>query len=75
MLKTTVGDGANELWLQQEVAETGGVDADIGALLLGVVASSGLSPLAVGRRGGLLGLELLVGVVDEILFSRHVGGC
>lgn len=73
MLETAVGDGANQLRLQKEVAETGGVDADIGTLLVDAVASRSLGLLAVGGSGGLLGLKLLVGVVDEIFFSRHRG--
>ena len=75
MLETAVGDGAKKFGLQQEVAETSGVDADIGALL-GVDSLAGgdsLSLLAVGGSGGLI-VELVVGVVDEILFGRHDGG-
>lgn len=75
MLETAVGDGAKKFGLQQEVAETSGVDADVGTLL-GVDSLAGgdsLSLLAVGGSGGLI-VELVVGVVDEILFGRHVGG-
>lgn len=71
MFETAVGDGANQLGLQKEVAETSGVNADIGTFLVDAVTSRGLGLLAVGRRGGLLGLELLVGVVDQILLGRH----
>lgn len=74
MLETTVGNGADKLRLQQEVAETGRMDADVGTLLVDTVGSGSLRLLAVGRRSGLLSLELLVGVIDEILFGRHVGG-
>lgn len=74
MLETAVGDGANQLRLQEEVAETGGVDADVGTLLIDAVTSRSLGLLAVGRGGGLLSLELLVRVVDEILLGRH-GDC
>lgn len=73
MLETTIGNGADKLGLQQEVAETGRVDADVGALLVDTVGSGSLGLLAVGRRSCLLSLELLVRVIDEILFSRHVG--
>lgn len=73
MLETTVGDGADKLRLQQEIAETSGVDADIGTLLVDAVGSGSLGLLAVGRGGSLLSLKLLVGVVNEILFSRHGG--
>lgn len=75
MFETAVGDGANQLGLQKEVAETSRVDADIGTFLVDAFASRSLGLLAVGRRGGLLGLELLVGVVDQILLSRHGGRC
>lgn len=71
MLETAVGDGANQFGLQKEVAETGGMDADIGTLLVDAVASRSLGLLAVGGGGGLLGFQLLVGVVDEILLGRH----
>lgn len=74
MFETAVGDGANQLGLQKEVAETSRVNADVGTFLVDAVASRSLSLLAVGGRGGLLGLELLVRVVDQILLSRHVGG-
>lgn len=75
MLEATVGDCADQLWLQQEVAEACGVDADIGALLLNGVSScgGGVGLLAVGGRGLVLGLDLLVGVIDQVLFSRHDG--
>lgn len=73
MLETTVGDGADKLRLQQEIAETSGVDADIGTLLVDAIGSGSLGLFAVGGRGSLLSLKLLVGVVNEILFSRHVG--
>ena len=84
MFETAVGDGTEKLWLQEEVAETGCVDADIGTLLVwcaardGQVASLGITVGGSGSGGwcsSLGGLELLVGVVDEILLSRHVGGC
>ena len=34
MLKPTVDDGAQQLWLEQEVPEAGAVDGDVGALHL-----------------------------------------
>lgn len=76
MLETAIGDGAKKFGLQQEVAETSRVDADIGALL-GVDSLAGghsLGLLAVGGSGGLI-VELVVGVVDEIFLGGHVGGC
>lgn len=71
MLETAVGDGANKLGLEQEIAEASRVDTDVAALLVDVVAGSELGLL--GRRsGGLVAADLLVRVVDEILFVRHV---
>ena len=78
MLETAVGDGAEKLWLQQEVSETGGVYANIAALLIRI--SSGDSQVAFlarsingcWRRGCcVICLEFLVRVVDEIFFVRH----
>jgi hypothetical protein len=78
MFETAVGDGSNELVLQQEVAETGGVNADIAALLL--ARRVGCSEAALGSgcvaiRRHLGGLDLLIGVVDEIFLVRHGGLC
>lgn len=76
VLETAVGDGLEELGLQQEVAERGAVDTGIGALSVGVASRGGiLFGVTVGSsRGGLSGLKLLVGVVDQVLLGRHVGG-
>lgn len=85
MLETAVGDGPKKLRLQEEVAKAGGVDADIATLLVGTAAGDGqvalLSGIAIGggRGGGgggssIGGGQLLVGVVDEIFFVRHVDG-
>ena len=78
MFETAVGDGSDELVLQQEVAETGGVNADVAALLFArrvrrSKATFGSGSGAVGGR--LRWLDLLVGVVDEILFVRHDERC
>lgn len=74
MLEAAVGDGAEKLWLQKKVAEAGGVDADVGTLLVDILrSSSGVALLAVGGRGGGLVVELVIRVIDEILFARHVG--
>jgi len=73
MFETAIGDGAKELWLQQEVAETSGVNADVGTLFVDVLASSGdLALLSIGILGSGLVVELIIGVVDEILLGRHV---
>lgn len=76
MLETAVGDGSNELVLQQEIAETGGVNADIAALLLARrirCSEAALSSRCIAVGGSLSRLDLLVGVIDEIFFVRHVG--
>jgi len=74
MLESAVGDGSHERVLQQEVAETGGVNADVAALLLaGRIGRSETAfcgcGVAVGGR--LDWLDLLIGVVDEIFLVRH----
>lgn len=81
MFEAAVGDGAQKFTLQQEVAETGGVDTDIAALLVGAAAGYSQVTLLVGiaiggcRRssGGWCcgGLKLLIRVVDKIFFVRH----
>lgn len=83
MFEAAVSDGAQEFVLQQEVAETSRVNADIAALLVGAATRHGqvtlLLRVAVGSGGSCSGCgsrtgsELLVGVVDEILFVRHGG--
>jgi hypothetical protein len=78
MFEAAVRDSSHELVLEKEVAETSRVDADVAALLVaGSVASGeaalGRSRAAVGGRLG--GLDLLVGVVDEVLFVRHDEWC
>lgn len=83
MLETAVGDGAKKFGLQQEIAETGRVDTDVTAL--GGCSSSGRGSIALllvsigggtisGGSCGFGGLELLVGVVDEIFLGRHGEG-
>jgi hypothetical protein len=75
MFETAVGDGADQLGLQEEIAESGRMDTNIAALLVG---GSGISLLSVAVGGGLgrggVGLDLVVRVVNEILLVRHVGG-
>lgn len=75
MLEAAVGNGAKKFGLQQEVAEAGRVDADIGTLLCvdSLAGGDSLGLLAVGGSGGLV-VELVVGVVDKIFLGRHVGG-
>lgn len=81
MLEAAVRNGAKQLRLQQEVAESSGVNANITALRL-VCGSSGYCEVtflcstvglgcSCGRRG-LVGLQLLVGVVNEIFLVRHL---
>lgn len=72
MFETAVADGSQKLGLQQKVAEAGRVDAGVAALLVDmVVGDSELALLAVSGGGGLVGVELLIGVVDEIVLGRH----
>jgi hypothetical protein len=73
MLETAVGDGAKQLSLQEEIAETGRMDTDVAALLVDIVTGGELALLAVGgSRGGLVATDLLVGVINEIFLVRHV---
>lgn len=78
MLESAVGDGLEELGPEQEVAESAAVDADVRTL--GVLALSGgvtFLRIAVGGStsgGGVSGLKLLVGVINEILLGGHDGG-
>jgi len=74
MLETAVGNRAQEFGLQQKVAETCRMDADVGTLLVDILASGrGVALLAVGGSGGGFIVELVVRVVDEVLLGRHVG--
>lgn len=74
MLETAVGDGSYKLIFQQEIAETGGVDTDVAAFLFAggircCEATFGSCCITVGRS--LRGLDILVGVVNEIFLVRH----
>lgn len=76
MFETAISDSTQKLGLQQEIAESSGVNADVAALLVDSAASSCLSLLSVrsGSGGGLVGgANLLIGIVNEILLVRHVG--
>lgn len=79
MLETAVGGGADQLRFEQEITEGRGVDADIAAVLgRGVVAGLRSCLGSISISGTLLGrggiVELVVRVVDEILFGRHLEG-
>jgi hypothetical protein len=74
MFEAAIRYSSYKLVLEQEVAETGGVNTDVAALLVASSVAGGEAALsrcraAVGGRLG--GLDLLVGVVDEVLFVRH----
>lgn len=72
MLETAIGDGAKKLGLQEKVAETRRVDANIGALLVDILCGrSRVGLLAIGGRASGLVVELVIRVVDQILFGRH----
>jgi hypothetical protein len=77
MFEAAVRDSAHKLVLQQEVAETGGVDADVAALFVASSVAGGEAALSRSRAavgGRLGGLDLLVGVVNEVFLVRH-GEC
>jgi hypothetical protein len=79
MLEAAVRDGLHDLRLEEQVAEAGAVDADVGTLALaGAGSSDGKVALLVavgggrGAIGGGGGLDLLIGVVDQVLLAgRH----
>lgn len=75
MFETAVADRAEKFGLQEEITETGVVNTDVAALLFDVIGGRELALLAVGGGGGLVGVDLLIGVIDEIFLGRHVGGC
>src|SRR6266480_122972 len=79
MLETAVLNGTKELRLQQEVVKARRVNADVAALSSGSTSRDQVTflRLTVGshrrtRRDCIVGLNLLVGVVDKVLFVRHV---
>lgn len=81
MLETAVDDSSEELGLQKEISETGGVNSDVRPFLVGSLLSRAgsariglLDSFAIGGGNrSLLGLYLLiVGVINEILFAGHV---
>lgn len=84
MFETAVGDSTKKLGLQQEIPKTRGVYADITSLRFVCVVSGDcqvafllFTVRSSTRRacsGRICGLELLVGVIDEILFVGHFGG-
>lgn len=76
MFEAAVRDRSNELVLKKEIAETGRVDANVAALLVGACLISCEAALCRARSavgGRLGGLDLLVGVVDKVLLVRHGG--
>ena len=76
MFETAVCDGANKLRLQEKVLESGGMDASIAALGGDFTRHGCLLRIAISSYRIVGGIELLVGVVNEIFgFMRHVDGC
>lgn len=76
MFETAVRDGSDQFRLEQEVVEARRVDGGIRSLRLDLTGRGGL--LAVGgdcASVGIIVLDFIVGVVDEIFFVRHDGGC
>lgn len=84
MFETAVGNGAQKLSLEQEITETGRVDTNVAALLVGAASGHGEITLFVGvavggSSGGSggwrsRGLQLLIRVIDQIFFVGHVEG-
>ena len=79
MLETAVLNGTKEFRLQQEVVKARRVNADVAALSSGRTGRDQVAflRLAVGshrrtRSDCIVGLNLLVGVVDKVLFVRHI---
>lgn len=60
MLKATVNDGPEQLWLEQEISKAGAVDGDVGAL--DVFLGGSFGPIGPGGR-----LHLIVFVVQELV--------
>lgn len=74
MFEATVRNRSHKLVLQEKVTEAGRMNADIAAFFVAgslarCEAALSCGSGAVGRRLG--GLDLLVGVVDEVLLVRH----
>jgi len=74
MFEATVRNRSHKLVLQEKVTEAGRMNADIAAFFVAgslarCEAALSCRSGAVGRRLG--GLDLLVGVVDEVLLVRH----
>lgn len=85
MLEAAVRNGLEKFRLQEEVAEAGGVNTDVRTLgLVGAARDCEITLLRITvgsasgtRRAGsaIGGLELLVGVIDQVFLARHgVGG-
>lgn len=83
MLETAIGARPEKLWLQQEISKASRMDANITAFLVGITSGyrqvTFLRSMAIrGRRrrfccSSIIGLELFVRVIDEILFVIHCG--
>lgn len=72
MLEPAIADGANQFGLEEKIAEASRMDTDVAALLVDIRAGGELALLAIRGGGCLVAANLLVGVVDEIFFVRHV---
>lgn len=60
MLKATVNNGPEQLWLEQKVAETRAMDGDVRAL--DILLGRGLGPISPSCR-----LHLIVFIVQELI--------
>lgn len=83
MLEAAVRDGFHDLRLKEEIAKAGAVYTDVAAFALGGAGTShsevALLGFAVSRGwcscGRVIGgLELFVGVVDQVFFAGCHGG-
>ena len=78
MLEAAVRDSTHDLWIQEKVTESGRMNADIASLFIDIPARDSEVSLFGSicfRSGwcwhGVVCLDFLIGVVDEIFFVRH----
>jgi len=78
MLKTTVNNGSEKFRLEEEITETGGMDTDVGTLLVAILLLDGEDLVAieiVSGANGLLGVSLSSrdgGLGDGDIFAVRV---
>jgi hypothetical protein len=79
MLEAAIRNGAKELWLEKEIAETRCVYSSIAAFLvptrsniIAIFCTIVSSSSCIGSCSGVVRLQILVGIVDEVFLVRHV---